>query len=241
MSLPVLSNPTYSAKIPSTGKIFDFRPFIVREQKILLMALESGDVTNIYHGLRDIIKTCILSEIDDIETMPLFDLEGIFLAIAAKSTGEISKVGKKCDHCNHPNILEVPLEGVALKNYSKNNNKIQLTEEVGVLLHYPTLKDALDISIRQEDKKKVSEEELSFDIIMNTIESVFDKNGIYTGSDFSREELSTFVESFQLKHLRLVKDFLVNMPYLSYSGKFNCESCGKENQYEVKGIRDFFF
>lgn len=240
MSLPVLNNPTYTARIPSSGKPFNFRPFIVREQKILLMALESGDVTNIYHGLRDVINSCILDEIGDVETMPLFDLEGIFLAIAAKSTGEIAKVGKKCDHCGQPNELEIPLEGVALKNYKKGNNKIQLNEQVGVLLHYPTLKDALAVSISQDHEKK-SEEELSFNIIMNTIESVYDGKTVYNSSDYSREELGTFVESFQMKHLRQIKEFLVETPYLSYEGSFNCEHCGKENKFEIKGIRDFFF
>ena len=240
MSLPVLNNPTYTAKIPSSGKSFNFRPFIVREQKILLMALESGDITNIYHGLRDIINTCILDDIGDVENMPLFDLEGIFLAIAAKSTGEIAKVGKKCDHCSHPNELEIPLEDIRLKNYAKGNNKIQLNEQVGVLLHYPTLKDALSISLGQEQDKK-SEEELSFDIIANTIESVYDGKSVYNSGDYSREELGVFIESFQMKHLKMIKDFLTSAPYLSYEGAFNCEKCGSENRYEIKGIRDFFF
>lgn len=244
MSLPVLNSPTYTARIPSTGKNFDFRPFIVREQKILLMALESGDVTNIYHGLRDIINACILSDIGDVEKMPLFDLEGIFLAIAAKSTGEIAKVGKKCVHCSHPNEIEIPLEGVKLKKFEKGNNKIELSEAgVGVLLHYPTLKDALEISLIQENDggDKKTDEELSFEIIMNTIEAVYEGKTVHTSSDYSREDLAQFVESFQMSHLKKIKEFLVNTPYLSYEGSFECESCKKTNQYEVKGIRDFFF
>jgi hypothetical protein len=241
MSLPVLSNPTYTAKVPSTGKNFNFRPFIVREQKILLMALESGDITNIYHGLRDIINSCILTDIGDVESIPLFDLEGIFLAIAAKSTGEIAKVGKKCKHCSHLNEIEIPLEGVVLKKFNKENNKIQLTDQVGVLLKYPTLKDALDISISQEKDKDKSSEALSFEIIMNTIGSVFEGKNVYSGTDYSKEDLAEFVESFQMSHLKKIKDFLINVPYLSYEGSFECESCKKTNEYEVKGIRDFFF
>jgi phage FluMu protein Com len=241
MSLPILNTPTYSAKIPSTGKDFNFRPFIVKEQKILLMALESGDLSNIYHGLRDIIKSCLLSEIGNIETMPLFDLEGIFLSIAAKSTGEIAKVGRKCSSCGHPNEIEIPIENVTLKNFKQGSNRIQLNEKVGIILRYPTLKDALDLSLESEQDKKKSDEELSFNMITKTIESVFDEKSVYSGSDYTEEELKNFVETFQLNHLKMIKNFLVDAPYLSYIGSFECDHCKHINEYEVKGIRDFFF
>jgi len=245
MTLPVLNTPTYSAKIPSTGQTYNFRPFIVKEQKILLIALESGDKSNIYHGVRDIIRSCILTDIGDIEKMPLFDLEGIFLSIASKSTGEIARVGKKCKECGHPNELEIPIEQVTLKNFSKGNNKIQLNDQVGIILKFPNLKDALDIALEQESaldsKGSISDEELSFRIILRTIESVYDGKGVYSGSDYTEEELASFIETFQVSHIKKIKQFLTNIPYLSYEGEFECEHCKAKNIFEVKGIRDFFF
>jgi len=237
MSLPVLKLPTYTGKILSSGQPFNFKPFMVREQKIILLALESGDITTIYNALKDIIKVCVLSENINIDKMPLFDLEGVFLSIASKSTGEVAHVGKLCSECSYLNEIDVPLEGVTLKGFEPKNNRVELGENIGIILKYPTLQDAMNVSLQQNNK---TNEELSFEMILSTIESVYDEKHVYSGSDYTREELTEFVETFQINHLLKIRDFISSTPYISYVGEFKCKNCGAENKYEVKGIQDFF-
>lgn len=240
MGLPVLNAPTFSGTIPSTKKSFTFRPFLVKEQKILLFALESRELINIYLALKDIIHSCIRETNIDVQKLPIFDLESIFLQIGARSTGEIANVIANCTNCKKDTELEIPLLDVSLKNYKKGANKIKLTDTIGITLKYPTLDDAIEVA--KDDSKKNEEEQSSYDMLLNSIESVYDENGIYRlGEEYTTDDLNVFVDSLSIQQLRKIKKFLKESPYLSYETKFVCPHCGHENEVEIKGIKDFFF
>jgi transcription elongation factor Elf1 len=246
-ALPVLTTPTFSGTIPSIKKKFTFRPFLTKEQKILLFALESGELINVYLALKDIIEACVKDTTLDVENMPIFDLESIFLQIGARSTGEIANVLATCSNCQKTTELEIPLLDVTLKNYQKGANKISLTDDIGIIIKYPTLADAINLvsSEKEEGIEKNPEEgkEIqSYDLLLNSIEAVYTAEKIYRlGEDYSIDDLGVFIDSLSIPQLKKVKEFLKKSPYLSYETTYRCPHCEHENQVEIKGIKDFFF
>lgn len=254
--LPSIKTPTYRGKLPSTGASFEFKPFLVGEQKILLMALESGDVNQIYMAFRDTINTCVITQKEKLlgsnstaegglENLPSFDVESIFLQISAKSVGEISRVNLKCSHCDTNNLVELNLNEIELKNKEKvsskinnaSSSKIMLSDDIGVKMRYPSMK-----SLFEEDG--VSSDEQQQDIIQKTIhasiECIFDENDVYPIEDTTEEDLTEFLNSLSLEQYAKIEKFFENAPYLGLDSTFKCSECGKENKTEVKGLKSFF-
>ena len=241
--LPKLDVPIHELKLVSTGKTIRFRPFLVKEQKLFLMASESEDPKETIKVIRQVIKNCVLDEID-IDSLPSFDLELLFMHLRARSVQEIVDLKYKCNNivkdeesqdveCTGSvdfklNILEI--ETVKNPNHT---NKIELTENLGICLKYPTF----EMLQRYDDMK---EEEMMTNILADCIDYIYDKEQLYYAKDSSKEELEEFVDNLQQKDLEKIRLFFETMPEVKKEVHFKCPKCSYEEDIEIKGLQNFF-
>jgi hypothetical protein len=242
MALPKLTAPEYTLELPSTGKKIKYRPFLVKEQKLLLTANEDDDEKEVIDAIKQVIKNCCLTKTLDVEDLPLFDIEYIFLQLRAKSVGEKATLFFTHQECpknnNSPSKkqteVEVDLSKIKIKKDPKHSTKIKLTNDVGIIMKYPKIE--LINTYTEED---VSGEEI-FKLIGKCIEQIYDSEGSYSSTDYTPEELDDFISSMTESQFGHFKDFFETMPSLTHSIKFTCVECEKEEEIEVKGIQHFF-
>jgi phage FluMu protein Com len=232
MSLPTLGIPKYRITIPSTKKETSFRPFLVKEQKVLYMALESQDEKQILGAMCDIIQNCV-DDVPNIIKMPMFDIEYLFTKIRAKSVGEIIELKAKCPQCEKPNEISINLDEVEVQFPEKVSNKIMISDKVGIVIRYPCITDS-----RSSMKDMTVEEVIAF--VANSIETVFDENNVYTKKDFTKEEIQKFVESMTNQQFELVGEFYMNLPELKKEIECKCFGCGHDYKASFSGLQDFF-
>lgn len=241
--LPKLDIPTYEVKLISTGKTVRFRPFLVKEQKLFLMAAESDDPKETVNVIRQVLKNCILDEID-VDGLPTFDLEYLFMHLRARSVEEVVDLKYKCNNnvkdeageekkCTGSvsfklNLLEV--EPIKNPNHS---NKIQITENLGLCLKYPTFEMI-------QKYENLNEEEIMTKILVDCVDFIYDKDNVYYAKDTTKEELEEFVDNLQQKDLEKIKAFFDTMPELKKDVHFNCPKCGYEEDITIKGLQNFF-
>jgi len=235
MSLPKLESPKYEAKLPSTGKKFMYRPYLVKEEKILMLAMESGETKQIMQSVKDAISSCTFGKVDP-DTISVFDLEYIFLKLRSKSVGEVSKVNVTCTKCEKKTTVEVNLEEIDVNMKLAPETKIKLTDKIGVIMRWPKVDMIADIA----DKTPEQQKEAVFDIITECIESIYDDKKIYPTSDSSKEERTEFIESLNQNQFKLLQNFIENMPKLQHKLDFACEHCKAENSIIVQGLKNFF-
>lgn len=232
MSLPSLKTPKYRITIPSTKKETTFRPFLVKEQKVLYMALESKDERQIMDAMCDIIRICV-DGIDNPETMPLFDIEYVFTKMRAKSVGELVELKSKCPNCQRSNELTLNLDEIEVKFPENISNKIMLSDKVGITIRYPCITDAA-VNIGEMGVDQV------LDFVTSSIETVFDDDNVYTKKDFTADEIKKFVESMTSGQFELIGKFYLNMPVMKKEIGCKCISCGHEFSATFTGLQDFF-
>lgn len=238
MALPQLNTVKYDMVIPSTGQQVKYRPFVVREEKILLTSLESGDATQITNAMRDIVEVCTFKEVN-VKSLAMFDLEYIFLKLRSKSVGEKAEITIKCsnEECGHMNPVTIDLDAVELQGDPTAKATIALTDEVGVSLNYPTVQ-------RLEDVMKGSTPENQIDLVIGmlaaSIESIYDASSVYPAVDSTPQELIDFIDSLNKEQFTKLQDFFENFPKLKEEVKFTCEKCGTQNDQVLEGLNDFF-
>ena len=224
--------------IPSTGQEIKYRPFVVREEKVLLTAIESDDAQQISNAMRDIVEVCTFKEVD-VKSLAMFDLELIFLKLRAASVGENAEVGLTCsnEECKHQNAVKINLAEVELKGDPKASAVVQITDTVGVSLKYPTV-------LKVEDTLKASKPEAGIDIaiamIAASIESIHDADSVYPASESTAQELVDFIESLNKEQFTKVQEFFDNFPKLKEDVEFTCEKCKTVNNVTLEGLNDFF-
>ena len=230
MSLPIMTTPSFTTVIPSTGKEVEFRPFLVKEEKILLMALEGGDAIEMVKAINKIIDACLITEVD-LNKLSTFDTEHLFLQIRGKSVGEVIEMRVRHtdddEECKHVQSVMVNLEDVK-PNGDIKDGKIELTDEIGIKLRYPTMND---IELLDDDDSL-------YDIINSCVEYVYDKDNVY--SDFTKEELSNWIDNLNQSQFTKISEFMESIPKLSYEIKWKCDSCGKDDSIIVEGLQSFF-
>jgi len=234
--LPKLATPKYDMIVPSTGKSITYRPYVVKEEKILLIALETQDENAIERAVLDIIKECVESPIN-VNDLTTFDVELIFVTLRSKSVGEGIKLTPKCDadECEEINEVIVNLEKVTVANLKDAPDKhIKLTDDISIDLRWTTMKD------RQGELKKETETETIINMIVASLETIYSGEDIYAIKDATKEEVVEFVESLNTDQFNDIVDVLSNIPYLSYDIDFDCKKCGKNNTMELRGLIDFF-
>lgn len=224
----------YSTKIPSSNVDIQFRPFLIKEEKILLIAMESQDERVIINAIGDTVNACIADDVNVFD-LPLFDLEYLFLQIRSKSVGETSEVKIGCNSCGHKNDVVIPIDDIKVK-MPKVEKQIPITSEVTLVMKYPSLSDIL--------KTKAFDEQNAIEKHMETfyacLEAVETKDERFPIVDESAEEIKRFVESLTSSQFEKVKAFVDTIPTLKHTIKFDCASCGTENTRRLQGTSDFF-
>ena len=242
MALPKLNVPVYEAILPSTETVIKYRPFLVKEEKILLTAMESENEKTITDAVKQIIKNCVQGELD-VERLPTFDIEYIFLRLRAKSVGEEVKIGLKPWGCPQNNgelcefTTEVPinLEEVKVQKTENHSNKIMLTDDIGIILRYPNIE-----SIKEMMKGELSETEVGLKVIKNSVEMVFTQEETHERDSFTETELDDFFDSLNTLQMEKIREFFDTMPVLKHTVKYNCKTCGEEKETTVQGLNSFF-
>jgi hypothetical protein len=237
MTLPIVETPRYELTLPSTDKVVQYRPFLVKEEKVLLVAMESNNNNQIINATKEILNACTFEKID-VEKLPIFDIEYIFLQIRAKSVGEIAKFKILCpdDKSTYANV-EVDLTKVNVEVDDKHTNNVVIDEnkKLGIVFNYPTLemtKAGFDIDETDIDTL--------FDIMILSIEHIYEGDKIYPAKDSTKEELKTFLESLPQKTFEKIKTFFETMPQLRHSIEVTNSKTKVKSTIELKGIRDFF-
>ena len=230
MSLPKLNTVTYKLKVPSTGKSIEYKPFTVKEQKMLLLAKESDDKGQMIRAARDLIKSCTLGKLN-VDTLTMYDFEFLFIKARSKSIGETSDVLIKCKECNHQNEVALNLDDCKVTAPGKSL-KVKLDSNVGVVLKFPSLKDA----------EKLSENESNDELttIASCIESIYTNDEVFAAEDHTSAELVDFIESLSAKQLKMVGEVLQDMPKTVLDQKFKCMKCGADNELTIEGLKNFF-
>ena len=235
MALPELNTARYSMVIPSTGQTVKYRPYLVKEEKILMMAMESDDNAVIASATVDVIKSCFEDEID-VEGLPMFDIEAIFLALRSKSVGESMDLKIKCEDetCDKINDVVVDFEDVEIPEISSEETKIMLTDAVGVVMKYPSMRD-----IEKMGNMDDNNAEQAMNMIMACIDSIFDADDVYPVENESSKSLNNFIDSLNNVQFMKLSDFFRNMPAVKHTVEYTCE-CGKEQKQELRGLSSFF-
>ena len=237
MALPLVNvTPKYELNIPSTGQLIRFRPYLVKEEKVLLMAFESKDSRTILRAMLDIIGACIEEDID-LNSLATFDVEFMFLKIRGKSVGETSNVVVKCKHCEADNEVSINLDEVEL-TASEKSNVIELTQDISIEMKYPSYSNMLDSNIMTEDHTPNASDLIN--VITQGISAVLTEEERFDAKDYSKEELEAFVDSLTSEQFTKLASFFDDMPQLQHDINFACSSCGEQNSFELSGMADFF-
>jgi len=237
MALPIIETATYELTLPSKDVKVKYRPFLVKEEKVLLMALESKLPEEMTSALKQICHACTFGTVD-INTLPLFDVEYIFLQIRAKSVGEIATLKLLCpDDKETYAEVEIDLSKVEVHVDEDHSNKIELDEKkkIGIVMSYPTI-NTIDPKINKEGKKT----QVMFDMLVSTIHQIYEGDKIHTPSDYTKEELHKFIESLDSKAYKKINDFFDSMPKLKQEIEIVNPKTKKTSKLTLQGLQDFF-
>ena len=237
MTLPSVETPRYELTLPSTDKVIQFRPFLVKEEKVLLVAMESNNNTEIINATKEILNACTYEKLD-IEKLPIFDIEYIFLQIRAKSVSEIAKFKILCPDDKSTYVdVEVDLTKVNVQVDDTHTNNIVIDEnrKLGVVFNYPTLEmTKAGFNIDETDINTL------FDIMTTSIDHIYEGEKVYPARDSTKEELKTFLESLPQKTFEKIKTFFETMPQLRHTVEVENPKTKVKSTIDLKGIRDFF-
>ena len=235
MALPILDTATYELTLPSSDVKVKYRPFLVKEEKILLLALESNDGKEIKKALKEIVHACTFGSIN-VESVPTFDLEYIFLNIRAKSVGEVAKLKLLCpdDKETYANI-ELDLSKVEVQVDDEHTNEIQVNDNIKMLMKYPTI-DSFDPST---DASKLGAKQL-FDMIAGTIYEIYEGETVHKASDYSKEEMNKFLDSLTSDHFAKIQKFFNTMPRLQHEVEIENPKTKVKSKVMLAGLQSFF-
>ena len=238
MALPKIDVPTYELTLPSTDKVVKFRPFTVKEEKLLLIAAENNKVdTELVSGIKQVVENCTFGQLN-IDNLPIFDLEYIFLQIRARSVGEVAKFRVLCpDDLKTYGDVEIDLTKVDVHVDDDHNNKIIIDESrnLGVVLTYPSLKSYKNTQLIEEGKM-----EAVFDVLIDCIDHIFEGETIHSAKDSTREEMMAFFEQLDQKSFEKVKKFFDKMPKITHEAEVVNPKTNVTSKVKFTGLRDFF-
>ena len=232
MSLPVINTPTYELEVPSTKETLKYRPFLVKEEKILLMAMEEEDQKHMVNAVRTIVDNCTFKTLK-VNKMPMFDLEYVFLNIRAKSVGEVASVKVLCDDDKETYVdIDIPLEEIQVKFQKGHTNMIDLTDDIKIEMAYPTFEmlDNFDVDTTAG----------VFSLIGKCVERIMDGETIHERADFNKKELTDFLDSLNTKQFAEMQKFFETMPKLSHEIEFTNPNTKKKHKKTLEGLNSFF-
>jgi len=236
MSLPKVGIPTYELNLPSTGKAIKYRPFVVKEEKVLLLALESEDEKEIKNAVKDLIKNCVQTRIK-VDDLPSFDLEYIFLRIRAASVSEEVSMVVTCKDDNTTQAsVNINLTDVEIFKPEGHTNKIMLDDVTGLVMKYPGMDRFIDSEFLNKDIKT----DEVFDFIATSIDQIFNDEEVWDSSTTSKKEMITFIEELTAKQFESIQNFYETMPRLLHKFTVINPNTGVESEYIIEGLQNFF-
>jgi len=243
MPLPKIEVPSYTLKLPSNNKEITYRPFLVKEEKILLIANEGAKklenektfTSEMKNAIKQILKNCILTDGIVVENLAIIDVEYLMVNIRARSMGEIIKTYYRHADCKKITEIEINLSTIKAKKNKDNNPKIELTKNLGIMMKYPSI-DLMDaITDLEEDNI-----ENILNIVCSCIENIYDEDDVYSSSDYTHDELLEFILGLTQQQFEKIKTFLNTIPKLQKEIEFTCADCGHEERIVVEGLSNFF-
>ena len=238
MPLPKIATPTYELELPSTGQSIKYRPFLVKEEKVLVIALESEDTKQITTAIKSVISNCILTRGVKVETLPTFDIEYLFLNIRGKSVGEDLEVNIVCpDDGQTQTIINVNLDDIEIKKNEDHTNRIKLDDSLMMELKYPSLDQFIKSNFDFAGENALDQ---SFELIATCIDKIFNEEEVWSTSDCTKEEIIDFLEQMNSSQFKKIEKFFDTMPKLSHEVKFKNPKTKKQNTVLLEGLSSFF-
>ena len=240
MALPKIDAPVYDLDLPLSKKNIKFRPFLVKEQKNLMMAMESDDKDTIEKNIRQVLTNCTITENINIDQLPVIDVEYYFLHLRARSVGEIVENKYVCtnevDGTQCGNKMETAFNLLETKvDFDPNyTDKIQLTDKISIKLKYP------EFSLVEKLKKKDSAVEIAFEVVLDSIEWIFDGEQYYHAYETSKEEMMQFIESLNQEQFSKLEEFFDHLPKMNRKVEIKCSKCGFDHSISMEGLESFF-
>ena len=238
MPLPKISTPTYELELPSTGQSIKYRPFLVKEEKLLVIALESEDTKQITTAIKSVIKNCILTKDIKVENLPTFDIEYLFLNIRGKSVGESVDVNIICPDDNETNVsVNINLDDIQVQKNEEHTNKIKLDDSIMMEMKYPSLEQFIKNNF---DFNNDNAMEQSFDLIASCIDKIYTEDEVWSTADVTKKELTEFLESMNSSQFKDIEKFFETMPKLSHKIMVTNPKTKVESEVVLEGLASFF-
>jgi hypothetical protein len=242
MPLPKISTPTYELELPSNGKTIKYRPFLVKEEKILIIALESQDTKQITTAIKQVLKECIITKGVKVEELPTFDIEYVFLNVRGKSVGENIDLIVTCydDDSNAQVPVTVYIDEIKVKKDPEHSSDIKLDNNLIMRMKYPSLDQFIKNNFDFSDAQSESNIEKSFDIIASCIDMVYSDEESWAAADCTKKELIEFIEQMNSNQFKKIEKFFETMPKLSHTIQVKNPKTGVMNEVTLEGLTSFF-
>jgi len=239
MPLPKISTPTYELELPSNGKKIKYRPFLVREEKILIMALESEDMKQISGAIVQILSDCILTKTVKVQELSTFDIEYLFLNVRAKSVGESVEVNITCPDDGETTVqMEIDIDTIKVQKNPEHTNIIKLDDVLSMKLKYPSLDQFVENNFEVGDSQ--SDVDKSLGMISSCIDIIYDAEDSWSAADCTKKELEEFIEQLNTKQFKEIENFFTTMPKLSHTVIAKNPNTGVESEVVLEGLASFF-
>ena len=235
MALPKLNVPKYKLKLPSDNRVVNFRPFLVKEEKLLLMATESQDQAQLISAVTDIITAC--TDVQDVDKLPTFDIEYLFLQIRTKSVGESIKLSVTCPDDNEtPVEVSIPLDEIKVVKTRGHKKDLKVSDDVTITMGYPKLDTFISMNFTGEDPGM----EQVFDMAASCLETISDADQVYECSDTPKKEILEFFDQMDTKQFTMIQNFFETMPKLQHKVKVTNPNTNVESEVVLEGLASFF-
>jgi len=238
MPLPKIATPTYDLELPSTGQEIKYRPFLVKEEKVLVIALESEDNKQITNAIKAVLKSCILSKGIKVESLPTFDIEYLFLNIRGKSVGEDLEVNIICPDDNKTQVpVTIALDEIEVQKDENHTNKIKLDDSIMMEMRYPSLDQFIKNNFDFNDKNMMDQ---SFDLIATCIDKIYTEEEVWAAADCTKKEMKDFLEQMNSNQFKEIEKFFETMPKLSHSISVTNPETKVKSEVVLEGLASFF-
>ena len=238
MPLPKIATPTYELELPSTGQSIKYRPFLVKEEKVLVIALESEDNKQITNAIKAVLKSCILTKGVKVESLPTFDIEYLFLNIRGKSVGEELEVNVICPDDEKTTVpVIINLDEIEIQKNENHSNKIKVDSNIMMELKYPSLDEFIKNNFDFNDKNAMDQ---SFDLIAACIDKVYTEDEVWATADCTKKEVKEFLESMNSQQFKEIEAFFESMPKLSHTINVTNPNTKVESEVTLEGLASFF-
>ena len=238
MPLPKIATPTYELELPSSGQTIQYRPFLVKEEKLLVIALESDDSKQITTAIKTVIKSCILTKGIKVEQLPTFDIEYLFLNIRGKSVGEDIEVNIICPDDEETEVkVNINLDDIEVKKNDKHTDKIKVDDSIMMQMKYPSLDQFIKNNFDFDDNTAMDQ---SFDLIASCVDKIFTEEEVWATGDFTKKEMNEFLEQMNSSQFKEIEKFFDTMPKLSHTVKVKNPQTKVESEVVLEGLASFF-